>query len=70
MVKSNKANLGRELKKIVPIETELPLDCISIFDGMVLLQKVLKNCSTFGEISEYLLMKILTTAQKIVCFCH
>ena len=66
MVKSNKASLGRELKKIVPIETELPLDCISIFDGMVLLQKVLKHCSIFGEISDHLLMKILSATQKVV----
>ena len=51
MVKSNKASLGRELKKIVSIETELPLNYISIFDGMVLWQKVPKHCSTFGEIS-------------------
>ena len=66
MVKSNKASLGGELKKILPIETELPLDCISIFAGMVILQKVLKHCSTFGEISDYLLIKILSTTQKIV----
>ena len=68
MVKSNKASLGRELKKIVPIENELPLDCISIFDGMVLLQKVPKHCSTFGEISDYFLMKILSATREIVFF--
>ena len=53
MVKSNKASLGRELKKIVPIKTELPLDRILIFYGMVLLQKVPKHCSTFSEISDF-----------------
>ena len=68
MAKSNKASLGRQLKKIVPIETEMLLDCISIFDGMVLLQKDLKHYSTFGEISDYLLMKILSTTQKIAFF--
>ena len=69
MVKSNKANIGRELKKVVPIETELSLDCISIFDGMVLLQKVQKDCSTFAEICDYLLMKMLSTTPKKI-FCH
>ena len=70
MVKSNKASFGRELKKIVAIETELLLDCLSIFDGMVLLQNVPKHCPTFGEISDYLLMKMLLTTQKLVFFCH
>ena len=68
MVKSNKASFERELKTIVPIETELSLECISIFDGMALLRKVLKYCSAFGEISDYLLMKVLSTTQKIVFF--
>ena len=68
MVKSNKASLGRELKKIAPIKNELPLDCISIFDGMVLLQKVPKHYSIFVEISDYLLMKILSATLKIVFF--
>ena len=66
MVKCNKPSLGRELKKIVPILNELPLACISIFDGMVLLQKVPKHCSIFGEICDYLLMKILSATRKIV----
>ena len=45
---------------------ELPLDYVSIFDGMVLLQKVSKHCYTFGEITDYFLMKMLSTTQKIV----
>ena len=44
------------------------MDCISLFDGMALLQKVPKHCVTFGEISDYLLMKVLSTTPKIVFF--
>ena len=35
---------------------------------MILLQKFPKHCSTSGEISDYILMKILSTMQKIVFF--
>ena len=37
-------------------------------DGIVLLQKVPKHSPTFGEISDYLLMKMLLTTQKLVFF--
>ena len=52
MVKFNKVSLKRELKKIVPIKSRLSWDCISIFDGMVFVQNVPKNCFTFGEVSD------------------
>ena len=67
MVKSNKVSLGRELKKTATIITGLLLSCISIFDGVVLVQNIPKHCSTFGEISDYLLMKMLSATQKM-CF--
>ena len=35
---------------------------------MVLWQKISQHCSTFGEISDYLLMEILSIKQKIVFF--
>ena len=35
---------------------------------MVLRQKVPTHCSTFGKISDYLLMKILSTKQKYAKF--
>ena len=52
MVKFNKVSLKRELKKIVPIKSRLSWDCISIFDGLVFVQNVPKNCFTFGEVSD------------------
>ena len=68
MVKSVKAKLGNELKKFTPVATSLPVDCALIFDGMVLLHKVPKHCSTFGEISDFLLFKLLSSTSKIVFF--
>lgn len=66
MMKTNKTNLGKKLKKTASKETELPLDCVSIFDGMVLFLNIPKHCSTFGEISNYFLMKILSSILKIL----
>ena len=50
MVKSNKASLGGELKKIAPIETELSLDYISLFDDMAKLR------STDPHLVKYLII--------------
>ena len=55
MVKSVKAKLETELKKYAPVASTLTDDCTSIF-------------SSFGEISDYLLHKLLSSTHKIVFF--
>ena len=68
MVKSVKAKLATELKKYTLVAPTLPDDCTSIFYGMVLLQRLPKHLSTFGEISDYLLHKLLSSTHKVVFF--
>ena len=65
MVKSNNVCLEREIKKTVSIETELPLDCISIFDDMVLLKKFR---STVSHLMKYpiTLKAIISNAESCV----
>lgn len=50
--KTNKAILATTLHKNVTPEEEMPLNSVSVVDGMMLVQKVKGDQNTFGEIAQ------------------
>ena len=71
-VKSVKSKLLDAIEKEVdnPVLDALPLDCVRVFDGMVMIQQLESaSLSTFGEMSEYALKRITShPGGKIVYF--
>ena len=60
MQKSNKSRLFGHLAKSLTVIEDRPLDVPSIYDGMVLLQKLPPHLTTFGAISDYLFSKVIS----------
>ena len=59
MNKTMKSKLFNHLVQSLSILDDCPLDVPSIYDGMVLLQKLPPNLGSFGEVSDYLLNKVI-----------
>ena len=50
------------IEKNVPPVSTLPDNCVLIVDGMVVIQQAdISQLSTFGELSRYILEKVLRT---------
>ena len=64
MQKSDKSRLFEHLAKSLAIIKDCPLDVPSIYDGMVLLQKLPPHLTTFGVVSDYLFSKV--TRQPLI----
>ena len=57
---SNKAQLGKELEKLIQPTVAVPKPSAYLTDGMALVQKQLKvDYLTFGEIAEKILSRVL-----------
>ena len=65
LAKTTKVNQFHSLEPLISVS---PSNCPAIFDGMVLLQKIPSNLKTFGEISDYLLRKILSGSANSAYF--
>ena len=58
--KTSKAQLGRELEKLVQPTAEIPSPSVYVIDGMVLVQKLkVSDQMTFGQIADALLSRVL-----------
>ena len=68
LAKTTKVNLFHSLEALIPITSLCPSNYPVIFDGMVLLQKIPSTFKTFGEISDYLLRKILSGSANTANF--
>ena len=68
LCKTVKSNLFTHLSALVPQVDSTPCNTPSIYDGMVLFQKLPPTLATFGEISEYLLKKLLSSSGRITFF--
>ena len=66
--KTVKSKLLAELSKSIPQVTLLLENTVSIFDGMVLFQKLPSTLVTFGDIGDYLLQKIYKNPSRIAFF--
>ena len=64
LCKTQKSKLFQHLKSTINKAGNYP----KIFDGMVLLQKLPPTLKTFGEISDYLLEKLLQGSARISIF--
>ena len=60
MQKSDKSRLFGHLAKSLTVIEDRPLDVPSIYDGMVLLQKLPPHLTTFGAISNYLFSTVIS----------
>ena len=73
MQKSDKSRLFGHLAKSLTVIEDRPLDVPSIYDGMVLLQKLPPHLTTFDAISDYLFSKVISgtsTANFFVSDCY
>lgn len=71
MSKTVKSKLLDTLEHAVddPTVDALPSNCVRVFDGMVIIQRLDSlHLSTFGEISEYVLRRITFHSSKMVYF--
>ena len=68
LAKTTKVSLFHSLEPMIPMVSVCSLNSPVIFDGMVLLQKIPPNLKTFGEISDYLLRKILSGSANTAYF--
>jgi len=66
--KTQKSKLFKHLESVIPETEEIQTDCPNIFDGMVLLQKLPPTLATFGNLSDYLLKKILSGGSRVAFF--
>ena len=66
--KTQKSKLFQHLESSIVSCVAIRKDCPQIFDGMVLLQKLPKILKTFGDISEYILKKLLYGSATRVAF--
>lgn len=58
--KTNKAQLGRELEKLVQPTAEIPSRSVYVIDGMALIQKLkVSDQMTFGQIADAALSRVL-----------
>lgn len=57
--KTNKAQLGRELEKLVQPTAQIPSPTVYLIDGMALIQKLKVDQFTFGEIADTALARVL-----------
>ena len=60
MQKSDKSRLFLHLAKFLAIIEDRSLDVPSIYNGMVLLQKLPPHLTTFGAVSDYLFSKVIS----------
>ena len=70
-VKAVKAKLLDSVEKDVedPMVVSLPVDCVRVFDGMVIIQQLASiSLTTFGEMFEYVLKHITSNSDKIIYF--
>ncbi|XP_057314196.1 uncharacterized protein LOC130655456 [Hydractinia symbiolongicarpus] len=69
LVKTVKSKLLAKIEEGIDPEESLPTNCCTIFDGMVLLQQLDGiPLLTFGDISEFLLKRILRCKSQIIYF--
>ena len=66
--KNQKSKLFNFIKTDIPLCDGSPLNTPIIFDGMVLLQKLPQVQTTFGEISDSLLKKIVKSTSRVTFF--
>ena len=66
--KTQKLKLFQYLESSIISCVALPENCSQIFDGMVLLQKLPKILKTFGDISDYILRKLLCGSTQVAFF--
>ncbi|MEM7298197.1 MAG: hypothetical protein AAF391_08030, partial [Bacteroidota bacterium] len=66
--KTVKSKLFAALSESISIADHFPENIPPIFDGMVLFQKLPPTLSTFGEVADYLLGKVLSTSCRISFF--
>ena len=67
LFKIAKSELFQYLKKSIPAIGYIPFNSAKIYDGMVLFQKLPHDLVTFGDISDYILNKIMQGSCRI-CF--
>ena len=60
MQRSDKSRLFGHLAQSLTVIEDSPLDVPSIYDAMVLLQKLPPHLTTFGAISDYLFSKVIS----------
>ena len=63
--KTQKSKLFKHIHPDVPLCDAAPENSPNIFDGMVLLEKPHPNQTTFGEVSDYLLAKIVIGTSRV-----
>ena len=66
--KTQKSKLFQHLKSSIVSCVAMPENCPQIFDGMVLLQMLPKILKTFGDISDYILKKLLHGSTRVAFF--
>ena len=66
--KTQKSKLFQHLESSIVSCVAIPENCPQIFDGMVLLQKLPKMLKTFGDISDYILKKVLRGPARAAFF--
>ena len=66
--KTQKSKLFQHLESSIVSCVAIPENCPQIFDGMVLLQKLPKMLKTFGDISDYILKKVLRDPARAAFF--
>ena len=65
MTKTVKSMLFACLAEKIPQLTSVPQNTQSIYDGMVLFHKLPKTIETFGEISDYIIRKVLSGTCRV-----
>ena len=66
--KTQKSKLFQYLKSSIITCVAVPENYLQIFDGMVLVQKLPKILKTFGDISDYILKKLLHESTRATFF--
>ena len=66
--KTKKSKLFKRIHPDIPLCDAAPANSPNIFDGMVLLQKLPPNETTLGEVSDYLLAKIVSGTSRVSFF--
>ena len=66
--KSSKSLLFNYLKSDIPVVNSVPDNTVPIFDGMVLFQKLPTDLTTFGDVSDYILNKIMDHQGRVSMF--
>ena len=61
--KTNKAQLGKELEKLIQPTVEVTRPSAYLIDGMALVQKLKVDYLTFGEIADNILSRVLCEAE-------